>query len=74
VDAVEPSAALRERALANHPELEGRLFHGFLPVGLPPDIRPTYDGTLLSAIIMHIPDAELFDAAFQIPERLNSWL
>ena len=54
VHAVEPSAALRERAPADHPELEGRLFHGFLPGGLPPDIRPTYDGILLSAVIMHI--------------------
>jgi SAM-dependent methyltransferase len=71
VDAVEPSAALRERALANHPELEGRLFHGFLPGGLPTDIRSTYDGILLSAVIMHIPNAELFDAAFQLRERLG---
>jgi SAM-dependent methyltransferase len=71
VDAVEPSAALRECALADHPELEGRLFHGFLPGGLPPDIRPTYDGILLSAVIMHIPDAELFDTAFQLRERLG---
>ena len=70
VDAVEPSAALRERAFVDHPELEGRLFRGFLPGGLPPEIRPTYDGILLSAVIMHIPDAELFDAAFQLRERL----
>ena len=68
---MEPSAALRERALADHPELEGRLFHGFLPGGLPTDIRPTYDGILLSAVIMHIPDAELFDAALQLRERLG---
>jgi hypothetical protein len=71
VDAVEPSAALRERALANHPELEGRLFDGFLPGGLPTDIQPTYDGILLSAVIMHIPNAELFDVAFQLRERLE---
>jgi hypothetical protein len=31
-------------------------------MALPTDIRPTYDGILLSAVIMHIPDAELFDA------------
>jgi hypothetical protein len=51
--------------------LEGRLFHGFLPGGLLADIRPTYDGILLSAVIMHIPNAELFDAAFQLRERLG---
>jgi len=71
VDAVEPSAALRERALADHPDLGGLLFHGFLPGGLPPEIRKTYDGILLSAVIMHIPNAELFDAAFQLRERLG---
>ncbi len=41
VGAVEPSAALREPALADHPELEGRLFHDFLnkdPVVGRPDI------------------------------------
>jgi SAM-dependent methyltransferase len=72
VDAVEPSPALRARALAAHPELDGRLFDGFLPAGLPPGIKEKYDGILLSGVLMHIPDAELFDAAFTLRGRLNS--
>jgi SAM-dependent methyltransferase len=71
VDAVEPSSALRSQALAAHPELAGKLFDGFLPRGLPPGIRDKYDGILLSAVIMHIPDAELFDTAFTLRERLK---
>jgi hypothetical protein len=49
--------------------VRSRLFLGFLPGGLPTDMRPTCDRILLSAAIMHIPDAELFDAAFRLRER-----
>jgi len=45
--------------------------HGFLQGGLPTDIRPTYGGILLSAVIMHIPSLKLFDAAFQLRDRLG---
>jgi len=71
VDAVEPSAGLRQLALATHPELSGRVHDGFLPGGLPGEIREKYDGILLSAVIMHIPDAELFDTSFSLRERLT---
>jgi hypothetical protein len=47
------------------------LFHDFLPGGLPTDIRPTYGGILLSAVIMHISGDELFDAAFHLREFLG---
>jgi len=70
VHAVEPSAVLRRLALAAHPELQGRLFNGHLPGGLPAALLPEYDGILLSAVIMHIPDNELFDAAFELRGRL----
>ena len=71
VDAVEPSAGLRQLALATHPELSGRVHDGFLHGGLPRHIREKYDGILLSAVIMHIPDAELFDTAFRLRELLT---
>jgi SAM-dependent methyltransferase len=70
VQAVEPSSRLRRLALAVHPELRGRLFDGSLPGGLPPECQREYDGILLSAVIMHIPDGELFDAAFELRARL----
>jgi SAM-dependent methyltransferase len=71
VHAIEPSDSLRERAVSAHPELTGRLFAGSLPHGLPQGLRDSYDGILMSAVIMHIPDAELFDSAFALRERLR---
>ena len=71
VHAVEPSAGLRHRAAVLHPELSGRLFEGELPAGLPPSVPGPYDGVVFSAVIMHIPDSELFDAALAVRERLK---
>lgn len=49
VRAVEPSAALRQRARELHPELAGRLSDGALPNALPPAVlTDTYDGIVLS--------------------------
>jgi len=66
VHAVEPSAGLRHRAALLHPELSGRLFEGELPADLPPSVAGPYDGVVLSAVIVHIPDSELFDTALAI--------
>jgi SAM-dependent methyltransferase len=71
VHAVEPSAGLRHRAAVLHPELSGRLFEGELPANLPPPVAGPYDGVVLSAVIMHIPDSELFDAALAVRDRLK---
>jgi SAM-dependent methyltransferase len=71
VHAVEPSAGLRQQAALLHPELSGRLFEGQLPAALPPAVAGPYDGVVLSAVIVHIPDSELFDAALAIRERLR---
>ena len=70
VHAVEPVAALRELAVSYHPELAGRVFAGELPGLLPATGIERYDAILLSAVIMHIPDAELPDAAAAIRDRL----
>jgi len=71
VDAVEPSAALRERALADHPELEGRLFHGFLPVDYPLISGRATTGSCSQRSSCTSPSLKLFDAAFQLRERLE---
>lgn len=70
VHAVEPSARLRQHALARHPGLSGRIFDGALPDRLPVETDGPYDGILVSAVLMHIPDAQLFDSAYRIRERL----
>ena len=68
--AVEPSPEMRKCALAAHPELEGKLFEGSLPRGMPGSIAGKYDGIILSAVLMHIPDPDLFDTAFVVRDLL----
>ncbi len=70
---IEASEALLWKAREIHPELRGRLFHGSLPDSIPQADIPLrqFDGLLLSAVIMHIPDEELFQSAFQIRELLK---
>ena len=62
---VEPVDALRAQALRLHPELEGRIAAGALP-GLGEPFGGGFDGVLCSAVLMHLPQAELFDAAFAL--------
>lgn len=66
---VEPVAELRERALAAHPELTGRLAAGGLPaLGQPHG--GGFDGIVCSAVLMHLSEADLFDAAFALRDAL----
>jgi SAM-dependent methyltransferase len=62
---VEPSAALRAAAYEFHPELAGRIEEGGLPsLGMP--FGGEFDGLLCSAVLMHLEEADLFDAAFAL--------
>jgi len=67
---LEPVDALREEALRLHPQLKGRLAAGGIPGELPATLPRSFDGIVLSAVLMHVPDAELFEAAF----CLRGWL
>jgi SAM-dependent methyltransferase len=60
---VEPSTTLREAALIAHPELQGRIVDGALP-GLGSPHGGDFDGIICSAVLMHLAEADLFDAAF----------
>lgn len=67
---VEPSSTFREAAFAAHPELAGRIMEGALPnVGTPHG--GNFDGILCSAVLMHLADADLFDAAFALRALLK---
>jgi SAM-dependent methyltransferase len=67
---VEPVDALRAQAFRLHPELGGRIATGALPaVGVP--FGGDFDGVLCSAVLMHLPQAELFDAAFALRALLR---
>jgi len=62
---IEPIDALRAQALERHPELRGRLEAGALPViGTP--FGGAYDGLLCSAVLMHVPEVDLFDSVFAL--------
>ncbi|RYF17875.1 MAG: methyltransferase domain-containing protein [Comamonadaceae bacterium] len=62
---VEPSSTFREAAFATHPELAGRIVDGSLPhIGTPHG--GNFEGILCSAVLMHLGEADLFDAAFAL--------
>ena len=67
---VEPSEGLRAQAVGLHPELAPRLVAGSLP-GLGVPFGGAFDGILCSAVLMHVPEAELFDAAFAMRQALK---
>jgi SAM-dependent methyltransferase len=67
---IEPSESMRNAAVAAHPDLSARLFAGNVPGGLPSTLPGPWDAIMLSAVIMHIPDAELFDVALELREQL----
>jgi SAM-dependent methyltransferase len=68
---LEPSGAFIQRSLEQHPEMEGRLVQGSLPEDLGNLGEETYDALLLSAVIMHIPEEELFSAALALKGLLK---
>lgn len=66
----EPSQALRQEALRHHPELQNRLAETSLPnLGQP--FGGAFDGVLCSAVLMHVSEADLFDAAFSLRDVLK---
>ncbi len=67
---VEPSGRLRAATLQQHPELVGRLEHGELPK-LEEPFGGQFDGILCSAVLMHLPREEMFDAAVALRNVLK---
>ena len=67
---IEPSLGLRHAAVNAHPELANRLEDASLPeLGMP--FGGGFDGILCSAVLMHVPDHEMFDAALAIRALLK---
>jgi SAM-dependent methyltransferase len=67
---LEPVDVLRAEAIRLHPELEGRLLAGSIPGELPAGLPSGFDGIVCSAVLMPVPHAELFNAAY----CLRGWL
>lgn len=67
---VEPSDGLRAEALARYPILRDRLLAGAVPAPL--DFYPgTFDGVVCSAVLMHLPSNQLFDALVALRSLLK---
>lgn len=67
---VEPSEGLRSLAYARHPALRERISAGGLPaIGEP--FAGAFDGILCSAVLMHVPESDLFDTAFALRRLLK---
>ena len=66
---VEPTDELRERALATYPILKGRFEKGTLPDSIP--YYGGFDGILCSAVLMHLPSNQHFDALVAMRNLLN---
>lgn len=70
VVACEPSVGMRDEAVSRHPELSVVLSDDSLP--LPHGAHPgPFDGAICLAVLMHLPEEKLFDAAFGIRSRLK---
>ncbi len=68
---IEPVEEFRTLAYNSHPELEGRIFTGSIPEDVPELPIKGFDGILVSAVLMHIPEGRLFDAAFKIRDLMK---
>ncbi len=74
----EPAEGMRAEALRAFPQLEGRILPFGLPLPEDADTGGPFDGVVCSAVLMHVPEAELFDAAFSfkrvLRERGKLWI
>jgi len=76
---IEPSAGMRRAAIAAHPELADRLIEGALPAidllflgqEAAGASRGGFDGIVCSAVLMHLPEADVFDAALALRRLLK---
>jgi SAM-dependent methyltransferase len=67
----EPSVGMRGEAERAFPELVGRLKPFPLPIPKDSQTGAPYDGVLCSAVLMHVPESELPEAALSIGRLLK---
>lgn len=67
----EPSAGMRAEAVAAFPHLRDRLFPHALPLPEGAVAEKSYEGILCSAVLMHVPPEQLFDAVFSFRRVLK---
>lgn len=62
---------MRSEAVGAFPKLEGRILPQGLPLPEDADLGGPYHAVLCSAVLMHVPEAELFDSAFSLKRVLS---
>jgi hypothetical protein len=67
---IEPIEAMRTEAVRLHPELVSRVGAASLPHVETP-FGQDFDGILCSAVLMHVPESDLFDTAFNLRRLLR---
>ncbi len=65
---VEPTEAFRNLAQSRHSSLKGRIWSGSLPHLT---LRHQVDGLVCSAVLMHLPENQLFDALLSLRDALK---
>jgi SAM-dependent methyltransferase len=68
---LEPADGLRAESIRAFPQLKDRVFPFGLPLPEDADCGSPYDGIVCWAVLMHIPQEQLFDAAFSIKRLLK---
>ncbi|MEP6482429.1 MAG: methyltransferase domain-containing protein [Rhodoglobus sp.] len=67
---IEPVDAMRLEAIRRHPELASRISAAALPnIELTADGQ--FDGVICSAVLMHVPEHDLFDTVFNLRSLLR---
>ena len=67
----EPTEGMRTEAVRAFPQLQGRIFPFGLPLPEDADTGGKFDGAVCSAVLMHVPETELFDATFSLRRVLK---
>ena len=68
---LEPSEGMRAEAIKAFPKLEGRLLPHSIPLTENTLVEKSYDGILCSAVLMHVPPEQIFDAVFSLKRVLR---
>lgn len=67
----EPAEGMRLETVRAFPQLASRIFPFGLPLPEDADVGGPFDGVVCSAVLMHLPEAELFNAAFSLKRVLR---
>lgn len=68
---LEPCKELIRATIKKYPKLDGRILPGSLPSSVENLKNKKFDAVLCSAVLMHIPEEDLFDSVYTIRNLLK---